>query len=144
LADVDPTWPLVMDIGGSFYFEPESGGLLVSPADETPSQPGDARAEEIDVALALDRVREATTLPLRSVRTAWAGLRTFSPDSAPVVGEEPSAPGFYWLVGQGGGGIKTAPALAQALVAAVFDEPMPGALAGRGISLDDLSPQRFR
>ncbi|HSB85273.1 MAG TPA: FAD-dependent oxidoreductase [Ilumatobacteraceae bacterium] len=143
LADVDPQWPLVMDISGAYYFEPASGGLLVSPADETPSEPCDARAEEVDVAIALDRVREATTLPVKSVRTAWAGLRTFSPDSAPVVGEEPSAPGFYWLVGQGGGGIKTAPALAAAIAAAVFDEPIPSALVERGVSAADLSPSRF-
>jgi D-arginine dehydrogenase len=109
-------WPLVMDAAGSFYAEPEPGGLLISPADETPVAPGDARPAELDVALALDRLREATTLPVRSVRRAWAGLRTFAPDRVPVAGFDPDAPNFYWLVGQGGGGIKTAPALA-ALVA---------------------------
>ena len=74
LADVDPRWPLVMDAAGRYYAEPEAGGLLISPADESPSDPCDAQAEEIDVAIALERVRETTTLPLRSVRRAWAGL----------------------------------------------------------------------
>ena len=141
---VDTRWPLVMDIAGRYYFEPESGGLLISPADTTPSEACDASADEIDVALALDRVREATTLPVRSVRRAWAGLRTFSPDGAPVVGEEPSAAGFWWLVGQAGAGIKTAPAMAAALAALMHGEPLPPEITERGVRASDLSPARFR
>ncbi|HQZ32942.1 MAG TPA: FAD-binding oxidoreductase [Ilumatobacteraceae bacterium] len=144
LADVDPSWPLVMDVAGRYYAEPESGGLLVSPADESPSEPCDAQAEEIDVALALDRLAEATTLPLRSVRRAWAGLRTFSPDGAPVVGEDPAAAGFFWLVGQAGAGIKTAPAMAAILDALVRGAGLPEALIERSIAEADLSPARFR
>ncbi len=144
LADVDAAWPLVMDVAGRYYAEPESGGLLVSPADESPSDPCDAQAEELDVALALDRLGEATTLPLRSVRRAWAGLRTFSPDGAPVVGEDPDAPGFFWLVGQAGAGIKTAPAMAALVAALVRGEGIPTALAERSISELDISPSRFR
>ncbi len=144
LPDVDRRWPLVMDVAGRYYFQPESAGLLVSPADATPSAPCDARAEELDVALALHRVHEATTLPIRSVHRAWAGLRTFSPDTAPVVGEEPTAPGFWWLVGQGGGGIKTAPAMAQALCNMVYGEPLPAAITDRWVTIADLSPARFR
>ena len=135
-------WPLVMDITGRYYVEPESGGLLVSPADETPSEPCDARPEEIDVARGLDQLAAATEVPVRSVRRAWAGLRTFAPDRVPVLGEDPGAPGFWWLVGQGGAGIKTAPALAALLTSQ---------LVGAGASLDEaatltreLAPQRFR
>ena len=144
LANVDPRLPLVMDIASRYYFEPESGGLLISPADETVSEPCDARAQEIDVALALDRIQQATTLPVRSVRRAWAGLRTFSPDAAPVVGEDRDAAGFWWLVGQGGGGIKTAPAMAEALAGMVHEEPLPPAITDRFVSVADLSPARFR
>jgi len=125
-------WPLVMDAGGGFYAEPEPGGLLLSPADETPSPPGDARPEELDVALALDRLRDATTLPVRSVRRAWAGLRTFASDRIPAAGFDPDAPGFYWLVGQGGAGIKTAPALAALAAADITGTPvaLPNDLVG--------------
>ncbi|MGD9995434.1 MAG: NAD(P)/FAD-dependent oxidoreductase [Ilumatobacteraceae bacterium] len=144
LADVDPSWPLVMDVAGRYYFEPESGGVLVSPADITLSDPCDAQADESDVAIALDRMREATTLSVRSVRRAWAGLRTFSPDGAPVVGDEPDAPGFFWLVGQAGAGIKTAPAIAATLAAMVRGEPIPNALVARGVGHSDLAPARFR
>jgi D-arginine dehydrogenase len=130
----DPDWPLVADAGETFYLRPESGGVLVSPADETPSPPCDARPEDIDVALALDRVNAATTLGLRSVRTAWAGLRTFAPDRVPVIGADPRAPGFCWLAGQGGYGIQTAPAAARLAAGAVRGGPVPAALA----------PDRFR
>ena len=133
-------WPLVMDAGGSFYAEPEPGGLLLSPADETPSEPGDASPDEIDVALALDRLWEATTLPVRSVRRAWAGLRTFAPDRVPVAGFAPDAPGFYWLVGQGGGGIKTAPALAALVAADVAGAPSE--LSGDVVTA--VRPRRLR
>ena len=121
-------WPLIMDVGGSFYAEPEPGGLLVSPGDETPAEPGDARPDELDVALALDRLREATTLPVRSVRRAWAGLRTFAPGRVPVAGFDPDVAGFYWLVGQGGAGIKTAPALAELAAADITGTPSATAL----------------
>jgi D-arginine dehydrogenase len=114
---VDRAGPLVADVGETFYFRPEGAGMLVSPADETPSEPCDARPDDLDVALALERVNEATVLGLRSVVTAWAGLRTFAPDRIPVAGPDPAAPGLHWLAGQGGYGIQIAPALAR-LVAA--------------------------
>jgi D-arginine dehydrogenase len=137
-------WPLVMDIAGRYYCEPEAGGLLISPADETPVDPCDAQPEELDVALALERVRDATGLPLRSVRRAWAGLRTFAADRVPVLGEDPSAPGFWWLAGQGGAGIKTAPAMAELLVRAMDRSPFPPHAVELGVTPDALTPARFR
>jgi D-arginine dehydrogenase len=136
-------WPLVMDIAGRYYCEPETGGLLISPADETHLEPCDAQPDELDVALALERVREATGLPLRSVRRAWAGLRTFAPDRAPVLGEDPSAPGFWWLAGQGGAGIKTAPAMASLLAAAVDGRPWPEGCQPLGVTPEAIAPSRF-
>jgi D-arginine dehydrogenase len=136
-------WPLVMDIAGRYYCEPESGGLLISPADETPLDPCDAQPDELDVALALERVREATGLPLRSIRRAWAGLRTFAPDRAPVLGEDPNAPGFWWLAGQGGAGIKTAPAMARLLAASIGGRPFGPQSEALGVTAEALSPARF-
>jgi D-arginine dehydrogenase len=112
-ADADPAWPLVGDAADTFYFRPESGQLLISPGDETPSEPCDAKPREEDVALALERVNAATTLNLRSVHTAWAGLRSFVADREPVVGAWPEHPGFVFFAGQGGYGIQMAPALAR-------------------------------
>ena len=138
------TWPLVTDVAGRFYCEPETGGLLVSPADETPSEPCDAKPEELDVAVALDRLAQATTLRPRHVRRAWAGLRTFSPDRSPVAGEDPDHRGFYWLVGQGGAGIKTAPALAAVTATLVLERALPAEVAATSIEAAALSPARFR
>jgi D-arginine dehydrogenase len=112
-AEADPAWPMVADAADRFYFRPESGGLLISPADETPSEPCDAKPDDADVALALERVNAATTLGLRTVRTAWAGLRSFVADREPVVGAWPDHPGFVFYAGQGGYGIQMAPALAR-------------------------------
>ncbi len=137
------SWPLVMDVAGRYYCEPEPGGLLVSPADEHPSEPCDARPEELDVALALERVALATGLPLRSVRRAWAGLRTFAPDRAPVIGEDPRAPGFWWLAGQGGAGIKTAPAMADLLTQLMRGERLSDQQEALGLRAATLSPARF-
>ena len=49
--------------------------------------------DDLDVALAMERVSEVTTLPLRSVRSTWAGLRTFSPDGDMVLRPRPLEPG---------------------------------------------------
>ena len=135
------SWPLVMDAGGRCYFEPESGGLLVSPADEQPSEPVDATAEMEDVAWGIEMLHEATTLTVRSVRRSWAGLRTFAPDRIPVVGWAPDRPGFCWVVGQGGAGIKTAPAIAAAVAAIVGDLAWPADLTALGVTTDVLAPR---
>ncbi len=111
-ADVDSRdWPLVVDADEEFYFKPDAGRLLVSPADETPSAPVDARPEEIDLAIAVDRLTRATTLEVARIHQPWAGLRTFAPDKTFVVGFDPRAEGFFWLAGQGGYGVQTAPGL---------------------------------
>jgi D-arginine dehydrogenase len=135
-------WPLVMDIGNRCYFEPETGGLLVSLSDETPTEPCDAQPEEIDVALGLENVNDTITPQLRSVRRAWAGLRTFAPDRLPVVGPDQANDRFLWLAGQGGAGIKIAPALGRAVAHHIVDNN-DDPLSEFGFSLDSLLPHRF-
>ena len=142
-AEVDPGGPLVCDAAHTWYFKPEGPNVLVSPADETPSPPCDARADEADVALGIERVNEATTLGLRSVLSSWAGLRTFAPDRVPVVGEDPRRSGLFWLVGQGGYGIQTAPAVARCLAGLVAGTGLPPDVTALGVSEAQLSPARF-
>lgn len=131
-------WPLVQDLDEGFYFKPEGDGLLCSLADEAPAQPGDAKPRDEDVALALDRINEATTLRLRSVRTAWAGLRTFAPDRLPVIGPDPDVPSFLWVVGLGGFGIMTAPAVG--MLAAMGVPGLGGATASAGLGAFGVDP----
>jgi D-arginine dehydrogenase len=136
-------WPLVNDVEQAFYFKPDAGRLLISPADAEPSTPSDAQAEDYEVALGVDRLQRATTIPVRRVSRKWAGLRTFAADECPVAGEDASAGGFFWLAGQGGYGIKTAPALSQVIAALVLERDLPAAIAARGVSAAELSPSRF-
>jgi D-arginine dehydrogenase len=136
------SWPMVIDIDEQFYFRPDAGGLLLSPGDETPSEPCDAQPEELDIAIAVDRVQQATTLAVRRVRRSWAGLRSFVADRTPVVGFAPDAPGFFWLAGQGGYGIQTAPAMGQLAAALARGEGVPAALADHGVNAVDLAPGR--
>jgi D-arginine dehydrogenase len=137
-------WPLVGDIAESFYFKPESGRLLASPADETPVPPQDVQPEELDIALAAERIGQATTLAFRHIERKWAGLRTFAPDKTPVIGPDPAAPGFLWMAGQGGYGIQTAPAAGAALAALVATATLPAELAALGLTREQLLPDRLR
>lgn len=134
--------PSVRDVDESFYVKPEGPQFLCSPADETPSDPCDAKPEELDVARAIERINEATLLEVRSVRSQWAGLRTFAIDRSPVLGMDPRVPGFLWLAGQGGFGIQTAPGLAIAAASIVRTGDLPQTLRRSGLTVDDLSPAR--
>ncbi len=136
------TWPMVIDIDEQFYFRPDSGGLLLSPGDETPIEPCDVQPEELDIAIAIDRVQNATTLDVRRIRRSWAGLRSFVADRTPVAGFAPDAPGFFWLAGQGGYGIQTAPAMGRLAAALARGESLPADLARFGVNTDDLRPDR--
>ena len=140
----DPAWPLVLDADEAFYFKPESGALLGSPADETPVQPCDVQPEELDVAIAIDRIERAASFRVTHVRRKWAGLRTFAPDRTPVVGMEERVPGFFWLAGQGGYGIQIAPALARAGAKLLIEGVLPDDLLARGLVAEDLLPLRLR
>ncbi|MBK9443774.1 MAG: FAD-binding oxidoreductase [Comamonadaceae bacterium] len=136
-------WPLVINAQESFYFKPDAGMLLLSPANEDPVEAQDAQPEELDVAIAVDRIEAATTLQIRQVRRKWAGLRSFVADKTPVVGFAPDAPGFFWLAGQGGYGIQTAPAMGQLAAALVQDLPLPPHIAHLGLNASDVAPGRF-
>lgn len=137
-------WPLVNDVGDEFYFKPDAGQLFVSPSDATPSEAVDAYAEDLDVATGVDRLEQATTITVRRVSHSWAGLRTFAPDGSPVVGPDETAEGFVWLAGQGGYGIKTAPALSRACVSLIEGRGLPDDLERLGLAAADLLPGAAR
>ena len=136
-------WPFVKCVSERWYFVPEAGGLLLSPADETPMPPCDVQPDEYDVAVAVDRFEAVTDITVERLTARWAGLRTFAADRLPVVGHDPAAPGFFWLAGQGGAGLQTSPAL-SALAAAVLDgrEPDPE-LHAAGLDATLFAPARL-
>lgn len=138
------SWPAVIDTDEQFYFKPDAGKLLLSPADETPTKAGDAYPEELDVAIAVDRVQAALDIDIQRVSHSWAGLRTFSPDrNAPVVGFDNQVEDFFWCAGQGGYGIQTAPAMSGVVAALVMRERLPANVLREGLTEEALSPQRF-
>ena len=141
--DTIADWPFVIDVEERFYFRPDAGGLMISPADETPSEPCDAQAEELDIACAIEAFEAATTEQVRRVSHRWAGLRTFAPDRIPIVGADPREAAFFWLAGQGGYGIQTAPALGAATAALLTTGALPPHLADEGVTSADLAPDRL-
>lgn len=144
-ANTDPAgWPAVIDIDEQFYFKPDAGRILMSPADETPSLPCDASPDDLDLAVAVDRVQQVADIPVRRIAHSWAGLRTFAADRTPVVGFDPAADGFFWLAGQGGYGIQTSPALSRLAAALVRGRGVPADLVAEGVRPADLDPARLR
>jgi D-arginine dehydrogenase len=135
--------PMVIDFDESWYIKPEVGQFLASPADETPSPPCDAQPEEMDIALAVDRIETATTLEIRRIKNKWAGLRSFVADKNLVVGYDGAAEGFFWLAGQGGYGIQTGAAAGRLAASLALEQGLPSDIAELGVAETALSPRRF-
>ena len=134
--------PLIGHVGGDFYFKGESEGRIwLSPHDETPSDPCDAAPEELDVALAIDRLQAVVDWPIAAVERKWAGLRSFAPDRLAVLGPDPDVPGFVWCAGQGGFGIQSAPAAARLTAALLLCEPADPPIAHIDPAI--FAPDRF-
>ena len=130
---------MVIDVDEDFYIKPETGRLLVSPADATPVPPCDVQPEELDVALAAERYEQVTGRPVRRIARRWAGLRSFVADQGPVVGPNPDAPEFFWLAALGGFGIMTAPALGRIGAALILSRALPEDV---GLEPSALGPAR--
>ena len=135
--------PITIDIEEDFYLKPDAGRLLISPADETPSPACDAQPEDMDIALCVERIEQAFDLQVHRIESKWAGLRSFVADKCPVVGYSTTAPAFFWLAGQGGYGIQTAPALARLAASQVLQRPMPEDIAAEGVDLSEIDPSRL-
>lgn len=136
-------WPVVKDIDESFYFRPCGERLLITPADETPSAPCDAVADEMDIALGMARFESIVDHPVRNLmgrlgRSAYLRLR--SKPGGRVV-SEPC--GVFWLAGLGGFGIQTAPAMGRLAAALVEGRPIPSDLIDHGVQIQAYAPARF-
>jgi len=136
-------WPAVIDVDEEWYFKPDAGQLLASPADETPVEPQDIQPEELDIALCVERCEQAATLGIRRIARKWAGLRSFVADKSPVAGFAPDAPGFFWLAGQGGYGIMTSPSMGRIAAALAQGFDIPADIAAHGVSAADFAPSRL-
>ena len=137
-------WPSVVGADESWYIKPDAGVLLGSPANADPVPPHDVQPEELDIAIAIDRIETATTLQIRRPIRTWAGLRSFVADGDLVGGFDTAAPGFFWVAAQGGYGIQTSAAMGQACAALLRGQALPQHLADFGLTPAMLSPARLR
>jgi D-arginine dehydrogenase len=137
------TWPTVIDADEEFYFRPDAGKIMASPADETPMPPCDVQPEEIDIAVLVDRLERVIDIPIPRIEHRWAGLRSFVRDKTPVVGYDDGIENFFWLAGQGGYGIQTAPGIARLTAALAQHQPVPDDLIALGVRSADLAPARL-
>ena len=135
-------WPFVIDAAESFYFKPDAGLLLGSPANADPVPPHDVQPEDLDIALGIDRIEQATTMTIDRPTRSWAGLRSFVGEQGDLVGGfAPDAEGFFWVAAQGGYGIQTSAAMGEACACLALGRPLPAALADAGVSAGMLAPR---
>jgi D-arginine dehydrogenase len=136
-------WPMLVSLDESFYMKPDAGMFLGSPANADPVEPHDVQPEELDIAMGIYQIEEATTLTIRRPTRTWAGLRSFVSDGDLLSGFDPLVPGLFWVAAQGGYGIQTSPAMGQASAALVRGEALPEALTRFGLNAAMLSPARL-
>ncbi|MCY1274575.1 FAD-dependent catabolic D-arginine dehydrogenase DauA [compost metagenome] len=136
-------WPALVSLDESFYFKPDAGMLLGSPANADPVEPHDVQPEELDIALGIYQIEEHTSMSIRRPARVWAGLRSFFPDGDLVSGYDPRTPGFYWVAGQGGYGIQTSAAMGEASACLILHQPLPEHLTRFGLNEAVLSPVRL-
>jgi len=137
-------WPAVVSVDESYYFKPDAGQLLGSPANADPTTPHDVMPEEIDVATGIDRIELATTLSIRRPTSTWAGLRSFVRDGELVIGWDDQCPGFFWLAAQGGYGIQSAAAASELAAALLRGAEVPAELVRFGVDPQAFAPARLR
>lgn len=137
-------WPAVIGVDESFYFKPDAGQLLGSPANADPVEPQDAAPEELDVALGIYNIEAMTTLVIRRPSHTWAGLRSFVADGDLVIGFDAHAPAFFWLAAQGGYGIQSAAGASRLAADLLLGQPLCPGLVSQGVVPERLSPARFQ
>ena len=137
-------WPAVISADESFYFKPDAGQLLGSPANADATYPHDVQPEEEDIATGIWNIEQATTLQIRRPSHTWAGLRSFVADGEMVIGWDDSVPNLFWVAAQGGYGIQSAAAYSLLARNLLLDEPIDESLLDQGVRLEALEPVRLQ
>ena len=97
----------------------------------------------MDIAIVVDRIEKAFDFEVKRVLRSWAGLRSFFPDGVPVCGFHPDCDDFFWLAGQGGYGIQTAPALSRVAADLLLRRESDADVAELGSGAERLAPNRL-
>lgn len=137
---VDRVIPMTCDMATGVYLRSEGDRLLFGLSN--PRQ-ADGYDTEVDWAwledllgIASERFPWLADLPLDS-RACWAGTYENTPDAKPLIGPEPSAPGWIHACGFSGHGVMQAPEVGRLVAEQVTD----GAITSLDVS--PMSPQRF-
>jgi D-arginine dehydrogenase len=136
-------WPMTIGIDESWYIKPDAGKLLGSPANADPVAPHDVQPEELDIAMAIDRIQSMTTLEIRRPIRSWAGLRSFVADGDLVAGFDLQVENFFWVAAQGGYGIQTSAAMGACCAALARHQELPSHATSYGLTQSMLSPHRL-
>jgi len=137
-------WPTVAAVDESWYFKPDAGQMLGSPANADPVPPHDVVPEEFDIALGIHGIEQHTSLRIRRPLRTWAGLRTFAADGELAIGWDGEREGLFWLAGQGGTGIQSAHGAAMLAAGLLLGTPMTAQLVAQGVQADRMRPARLR
>jgi len=102
------------------------------------------QAEDLDIALAIDRIERATTLRIERPLRPWAGLRSFVADGGVVGGFAPGSRGYFWVAALGGYGIQTSAAMGEACAHLALGRALPAHLVDAGVSAAMLGVERLQ
>lgn len=137
-------WPAVISADERFYFKPDAGQLLGSPANADATYPHDVQPEEEDIATGIWNIEQATTLSIRRPSHTWAGLRSFVADGEMVIGWDSHVPEFFWVAAQGGYGIQSAAGYSLLARNLLLAEPVDKQLLRQGVQTELLAPARLQ
>ncbi|MDO4968408.1 MAG: FAD-dependent oxidoreductase [Comamonadaceae bacterium] len=137
-------WPAVISADERFYFKPDAGQLLGSPANADATYPHDVQPEEEDIATGIWNIEQATTLSICRPSHTWAGLRSFVADGEMVIGWDSHVPEFFWVAAQGGYGIQSAAGYSLLARNLLLAEPVDEQLLRQGVQTELLAPARLQ
>lgn len=121
--------PFVINEDESFYFRRELGGVLMSAMETEPTDDFDPCPDWSSVeGLAHKAVKSFPAFVDAGFETAWAGVRTLTPDGSAILGPT-SVDGLYVACGFSGHGFCHGPATGAILADAVTLEPLSGLYA---------------
>lgn len=146
IADLPADLAFTIDFSSSFYFHPESHGLLIGMSDpeETPGFKL-ARSDEWLPRLTEVIARRAPRLADVGIASGWAGLYEDTPDHNALIGEAPGLGRFLYATGFSGHGFLQGPAVGEVIRDLYLDQPTFTDISGfdaRRFESDSLRPEK--
>lgn len=122
-AELGAQTPWLWHVGaGEFYVRRDPAGVLASPCDAAPCEPGHQDPDLVGEAH-MRRLLEAVDSPLASVPITrrWACQRAFTEDRKMRLGRDATHPWLVWAAGLGGHGATASAAVGERVATAVIE-----------------------